>query len=885
MTEPLCRPARWVRRLLGGRHGDALAAEIEAEFNARRRIDGRWRRRLALMLLWTEISPRLLLFAAERARLHRHRAPRTGGTMETLADMLRSASRSLRRRPAFTLVVVLTLSLGIGANTAIFSLVNGILLQPLPYADAESLIVVWSTRAGSDNQRGSMSYPDLSDLAAESPAVERLAGFSETTATLTGMGDPALLTAARVSDGLLATFSLAPQLGRDLRNDEFGTAAAAVVVISDAFWRQQFGGSADVLGETLRLNGETFEIVGVAPPGFDYPGNADLWYPRRIDTEGCSRGCHTWYTIGRLAPGATLETAQAQADAIAANLSEAHPGSNLDKGFRLVSLREETVGDAQVGLWVLFGAVGAVLLIACANVANLMLASAASRQGEVAVRAALGASPRQLAGALLVESGLLALLGAAGGLLLAWVGTGLLVRLSAGNLPRVEMIAVDGTVLLFTLGIAVLVALLFGAAPAAQLARTPLSRVLGNAGRGTDAVAGSRGLRAALTAAEMALSVVLLVAAGLLLRTFFQLHAVDLGFETQRVVRFSLWLPEVRYPELEHIRTTFRQIEGNIAALPGVESVGSVYGAPMDVASTAGDVIIEGAEPPPPGRESGAALRPVSPGYFETVRIPLLSGRLLAAADDSGAADVAVVNQAFVRENFPDRDPLGGRVRITVDMGFGSPFWTIVGVVGDVRSSSLTAQPRPEVYVPHGRMGAGYLTLNVRTSAGAGDTIGAIRREVHAVDADLPLQRVETIDEVVQRAVAPTRFFLVGVSLFAGIATLLAGVGLYGVMAYLVSQRVREIGVRVALGADSGSIVRMVLGDGMRAAGLGLLAGLAVSLAGMRLIESLLFEVAAWDPLTLMAVPATLGLVAVAAIVLPALRASRVDPLQTLRDG
>jgi putative ABC transport system permease protein len=246
---------------------------------------------------------------------------------------------------------------------------------------------------------------------------------------------------------------------------------------------------------------------------------------------------------------------------------------------------------------------------------------------------------------------------------------------------------------------------------------------------------------------------------------------------------------------------------------------------------------------------------------------------------------VAVVNQAFVRENFPDRDPLGGRVRITVDMGFGSPFWTIVGVVGDVRSSSLTAQPRPEVYVPHGRMGAGYLTLNVRTSAGAGDTIGAIRREVHAVDADLPLQRVETIDEVVQRAVAPTRFFLVGVSLFAGIATLLAGVGLYGVMAYLVSQRVREIGVRVALGADSGSIVRMVLGDGMRAAGLGLLAGLAVSLAGMRLIESLLFEVAAWDPLTLMAVPATLGLVAVAAIVLPALRASRVDPLQTLRDG
>jgi putative ABC transport system permease protein len=883
MAKLVCRPARWVRRLVGGTHGEALAAEIEAEFQHRRGIAGRIRRRLALWSLWCEISPRLLLFAAQRAQARRQRAPRTGGFMDSVAYMLRSAARSLRLRPAFTAMVVLILALGIGANTAIFSVVNGVLLRPLAYADADALMTVLATRGGAGGRGSYMSHPDLADLAAESPSIERLTGFSETTATLTGMGEPALLAATRVSDGLLATFSLAPQLGRDVRADEFGANAAAVVLISDAFWRQYFGGRPDVIGQTLVLNGALYEIVGVAPAGFDFPAGTDLWYPRHIDPEGCGRDCHTWRTIGRLAPGATLAAAQAEADAIAANLAAAFPDSNFEKGFQLTSLRDETVGSVRVGLWVLLGAVGVVLLIACANVANLMLARAASRQGEVALRAALGASPRQLAGALLVESGLLALLGAAGGLLLARGGVVLLLRLSAGNLPRTEMIALDGTVLLFTLGLAVLVALLFGAAPALQLARLPLSISLGSAGRGSDLAAGSRRLRAALTAAEVALSVVLLVAAGLLLRTFFQLHAVDPGFETRHIVRFSLWLPEARYAELDHIRATFREIEANIAAIPGVEAVGSVYGAPMDVASTAGDVIVEGVEPPPPGRENGAAIRPMGPGYLETMRIPLLAGRLLQAADDAGSADVAVVNQAFVRENFPDRDPLGARVRVTVDQGFGSPYWTIVGVVGDVRSSALTVDPRPEVYVPHGRFGAGYLTLNVRTAAEARARVDAIRSEVRAVDPDLPLQRIETIDEVVQRAVAPTRFFLVGVSAFAGIATLLAAVGLYSVMAYLVSQRTREIGVRVALGADSSRIVRMVVGDGMRPAGLGLAVGLAIALAGTRLIESLLFGVAAWDPLTLLAVPATLGAVVITAIVLPALRASRVDPLRTLR--
>jgi putative ABC transport system permease protein len=877
-----CRPARWIHRLLGDPHGAALATEVDNEYIDRRRIPGRLRRRLALWALWAELSPQLLHFAVERARARRRRAPRRGGIMDSFAYMLLTAARSLRRRPAFTALVAITLALGIGANTAIFSVVNGVLLQPLPYPEAHSLVMAWVAPDGPDDVPGYMSYPDITDLREGSPSIERLAGVSASTTTLTGMGDPTLLTVARVSDGLLEIFGLAPALGRDLRAEEYGADAAAVVVISHAFWQQHFGDSDAVLGQSLTLNGRSYEVVGVAPQGFDYPEATEVWIPRSLP-DSCARSCHTWHAIGRLAPGATLAAAQSEADAIAANLSQAYPSSNLDKTFLLRTLRDQMVGNVRTGLWLLLGAVGAVLLIACANVANLMLARAASRRAEVSLRAALGATPRQLVGVLLLESLMLALLGAAAGLALAYGGIGLLQRLAAGAVPRLEMIRIDGTVLLFTLGLAVLVALVFGASPARRLGRLSLSAALGSAGRGSDMAAGSRRLRGALTAVEMCVSVVLLVGAGLLLRTFVQLYAVDPGFETHNIVRFSLSLPAARYGELEQQRTTFREIERDIAALPGVEAAGSVYGAPMDWASTAGDVIIEGAEPPPPGRENGAAIRPMGPGYLETMRIPLVAGRLLEPADDTSGRAVALVNEAFVRENFPDRDPLGERVRITVDMGFGSPFWTIVGVVGDVHSSGLTRAPRAEVYVPHGQFGSNYLTISVRARGNPDGLIDALRARVHAVDPDLPLQRIETIDDVVERAVAPTRFFLVGVATFAAVAMLLAVVGLYGVVAYLASQRTREIGVRIALGASTRNIVRMMMADGLRPAALGLLAGVALSVVAGRLVDSLLFGIARHDPLTLATVPALLAGVAILAVAVPAVRAARVDPLHSLR--
>ncbi len=877
-----CRQARWVAWLVGGPHGESLGSEIERQFNARRRLRGKLRRRIALLSLWRELSPAVFLFAGRRIFTRRPRNS-FADRIDPTVYAIRAAWRSLWRRPGFTVLAVGTLALGIGANTAIFSIVNGVLLRPLPYHEAEELLTVWVAPGQPGGSRGSMSYPDIADVREQAPSIESLVGLSSSSLTLTGMGEPAILTAVRVSDGLLSTFKLAPIIGRDIRNDEFGPDSPAVVVISHSLWQQRFGGRDDVLGETLTLDGFPFEVVGVAPQGFDYPFEADLWYPRRINPESCGRGCHTWLTIGRLTPGARIAAAQAEADGIAANLSQAYPKSNLDKRFAVISLREQIVGDVRLGLWVLLGAVGAVLMIACANVANLMLARAAARRGEIAVRAALGASPRQLAATLLIESGILASLGAVAGLLLARAGIGALQRLSAGSVPRVDLVSIDASVLAFTGAVSAIVALLFGFSPAMHLVRTPVTLGLSASGRGSDLAAGGRRLRAALTAVEVGLSVVLLVGAGLLLRTFVQLYAVDPGFETRQVLRFTLSLPAARYGELDQMRIAFRSIENDLAALPGVESVGSIYGAPMHNSGTAGDLIIEGEEPAPPGREKGAAIRSISPGYMETMRIPLVAGRALGPADDTSELNVAVVNEALVRDNFPDGNAIGRRVRVTASLGFDSPFWTIVGVVGDVRSSRLTREPRPELYVPHGRFGAGYMVVNLRAVAAGPDLVEAVRERVQAFDPDLPLQRIETIDQVVERAVAPTRFFLVGVAVFATVATALAAVGLYGVMAYLVSHRTREIGIRVALGADRGEILRMVVRDGLRPTAVGLAAGILLSLVGGRLIEGLLFGVDAGDPAVLVSVPLALSLVALAAIAVPAARACRVDPLRSLR--
>ena len=801
-------------------------------------------------------------------------------TMDALRQDLRYAVRALLRRPAFTAVAVTTLALGVGANTAIFSVVNGVLLTPLPYPEPDRLVTVWAADEGDPDGRGTMSNPDILDVEA-TDAFETLVGHASGDVALTGMGEAEVVQGARVTGPLLPVFGLEPHLGRDIRAEEAVVGGPDVVVVSHAFWQERLGGDPGALGRSIELEGRSFQIVGVAPEGFDFPSGSRLWRPYPMG-EGCARGCHLLQSVGRLAPGVPVERAREEADVLAARLQDEYPESNFDKVFNLVPLDELVVGDVRTGLWVLLGAVGIVLLIACANVANLLLVRAQTRTGEVAVRAALGASGRRLAGQVMVESLVLAVVGGLAGLALALYGVEAFRALAPADVPRLDQVAVDGTVLLFTLALVVGVALLFGAAPAIRLARTAPAGDLGAGGRGgsSRAEARSRGL---LLVGEVALSLVLLVGAGLLLKSFARLVAIDPGYDTREVVRFTLSLPDARYEELESVAGFYGRLEERIAATPGVESVGSLFGAPLGRGNAVGGVRVEGRPEPAPGQETYAAIRPATPGYFRTMGIPVLRGRGIEPSDGTDDPPVGVVTERFVEQNFPGQDPVGERVSLTIDFGYGSPVFTIVGVVPDVLSESLTDDTRPALYVPHAQMGPGFVTVHVRGRPGAPPLLPALRTAVRELDSDLPLRNVETLEEVVGRQVAPTRFYLTLIGLFAALAVVLAAVGLYGVVAYLVTRRTREIGVRMALGAGRGSIAKLVLGQGVRPAAWGLALGLVAAWLGARALESLLFQVDPTDPFIFGGVALLLAGVVTAATLIPARSATRVDPVEALR--
>jgi predicted permease len=801
--------------------------------------------------------------------------------MRTIGQDIRHALRFARKSPLFTAVAVLTLSLGIGANTAIFSVVNSVLLKSLPFPDSRGLVTLstaWDGRP--KDERGDMAPPDVSDILAGSPSIASLVGYQPLTVTLTGVGDPELISATRLSEGLLEVFRLRPRIGRDIRADEHGYGAPPIAVISYRFWQDYFGMAEDVEGRQIELGGRAHEIVGVAPEGFGFPGRTAVWIPHRFNSpEGLSRASHTWRTIGRLRDTAPLRSAQSDVDAIASALSSAYPESNTGKSFFVESLHDSVVNQARTELWLLLGTVGVVLLIACANVTNLLLIRASERAGEVAIRAALGASRFRIGTQILFETGLLAVTGGVVGLVMALGGVELFRLASAGAIPRAEEIAVDGIVLAFTVGLVVVVTLAAGLSPLFHLTRVTLSSNLTCTGRGADVSRMGNRSRRLLLGFEVALSVVLLAGAGLLLRTFQELHSVELGFDVREVVRFSL----ARGGELEDIRTFYRTLEENVASLPGVESVGSVYGAPLGPGHTTAVVRSVDRPAPEAGRETYAGIRAVSPDYLTTARIPLIRGRTLTSADDVSPSSVAVVNESFVRENFPGEEPLGKRVRILTDQGYGSPTWTIVGVVGDIRSESLRQEPIAEIYVPHGHFGPGFLTVTVRGTGGVEDLIPAIRAEILALDPRMPLRTVETLSDAIRREVAPTRFFMTIGILFAGLALLLSAVGMYGVLGYLVSQRQREIGVRVALGARGDRIVWMVVVEGLRIVLIGAVAGLAVALWSGRLLSALLYSVEPWDLRTLGLVLVVLFLAAFSAFMIPAWRATHVDPIEALR--
>ncbi len=800
--------------------------------------------------------------------------------MDNFARDLRHSVRALARRPGFSLIAIVTLALGIGANTAIFSVVNAVLLRPLEWHEPDGLVMVWAASEENPDNRGSMSLPDTRDIA-DLPAVETLIGFRGTTATITGGEEPMLIEAGRVTDGLMATFGARPLMGRDLTAEDAALEMPRVIVVSERYWREQMGGRADVIGSTVNVSDVAMEVVGVAPAGFDFPDRAQLWYPWHLDPEGCGRGCHTLSTIGRLAEGATLAALHSQAATLAVTLADAYPDSNFGKRFRAVRLADDQVADVRLGLWFILGAVSLVLLIACANVANLLLVRGESRRGEVAVRTALGASRTRLASQVLMESAVLTVAGAALGLVLARGAVSFVRAMPAGTVPRIDTVSLDGAVLLFTLGLAALVTLLFGLSPALRQARQLTAADLVSERRSGSSVQATRS-RSMLLAVEVALSVLLLVGAGLLLKSFDKLYKVEMGFQADNLTRFRLSLPFARYDNIGKIVVFYRTLEERLAALPGVVSVGSAYGPPLGSGNITGEALIEGRPTPGPGQELYASMHSVTHRYLETSGIPLLRGRGIEAIDGTGTLPVAVVSETFARENFPDEDPLGKRFEVTADFGYGSPMWTIVGIAGDVRRT-LTGAPEAEAYVPLGQFGPGSMTVTMRTS-GVIPPAGSIRDVLRAVDPGIPLMELETVDDAMREAVAPTRFYLLSMAIFAGLAVVLACVGMYGVVAYIVSQRGREIGIRLALGAQREQVVRLILAQGFRPAILGVLAGLALALALGRVVETLLFDVSPRDPLIMSSVVALLLVVAFAASYIPATRASHVDPAHALRE-
>jgi putative ABC transport system permease protein len=821
----------------------------------------------------------------DRPMVHSRRPTPTLSTwLEGLLKEARFALRSLLLRPGFTAVAILTLALGIGANSAIFSVVHAVILRPLDYQEPSGLMTVHTQWAGGV---GSMSYPDMEDLERDSAAIETLVGVSSTDMTLTGLGDPVVVTVTRVTEGLMAMFRVAPSKGRDIRAEEFGENGPAVVVVSYDFWQSRLGGVEDVLGTKIDLTGNTYEIVGVAPAGFHYPMEAELWVPRRMNLEDCGRGCHTMIAVGRLAPEATLDRARMEAEQISARLRSLYPDTNTREGFLLRSLQDEMVGDVRAGLLLLLGAVGLVALIACANVANLLLARASSRTGEVAIRTAIGASRSRLVGQSLLESGLLACFGGLTGLTIAWGGLRALPIL-APQLPRLSEVRVDGAVLLFTCAAVVVVTFLFGLAPAFALVRSSVSAGLGLASSGRMGEnRGSRRFRTLLLVGEVALSAFLLVGAGLVLRSFAALQAVDVGFETQNIVRFGVILPEARYPSIDTVRGFYRELEARLRAIPGIDSVGSVWGPPLGDSRATGIVLVEGRPEPPPELQREASIHSVGPGWLETMRVPLRRGRLLETSDDAGGEPVAVVNETFVRENFPGEDPIGRLARITVDFGYGSPPWKIVGVVGDVHSRHIGESPDAQIYVPHGQYGPEDLTVCLRTVAGIGaaSVLPQARAILHEMDPLVPLYGVETVDQAVARQISPTRFYLWLIGTFAVLAALLAAVGLYGVVAYSASRCTRELGLRMALGAEQGGILKLVLVQGMMPALIGLALGLSAAYLGGHVMSAILFGVEPRDPFIFAATAIILVAVALMATLLPAHRASRVDPAAALRLG
>jgi putative ABC transport system permease protein len=803
------------------------------------------------------------------------------GRMDTLRQDVMYALRRLARAPGFTLVVIATLALGLGANTAIFSVINAVLLKPLPYDHPDRLVLVSQTWEGKATV---YSPPNFLDLAAQAQAFESLAAIQGLEMTLAGRGAPVRLDGAGVSASFFDVLRIRPIEGRVFREGENEPGKARVAVLGHALWSGRFGADPGAVGQTIQLNHEPYLVVGVAPPGFSYPRGAEVWTPLEYDSAFRTKARGAWYltVVGRLMPDVPLERARREVSTIATRLAKAYPEMDEGVGGTVVSLHEAIVGGSRPALLVLLAAVGLVLLIACVNVANLVFARVIARRAELAVRTALGAGRSRLVRQLLTESLLLGLLGGGGGILLASLSLDTLLGLQPAGVPRLGEVRIDHAVLGFAVALSLLTGLLFGLLPALQMTRGAAATVLREGGRGVRSARDPR-IGASLVIGQMALAMILLTGAGLLIRSFGQLRRVDPGFRSDSALTFRISLPEMAYVEESQRTSFFDTLLSRLAALPGVRSTGAVLGLPLGETRFSFTFAVAGRLPLPPQKQPSMEARVATTGYFNAMGIPLLRGRGFGPDDTSRSRPVVVLSESAVRRFFPGEDPLGKRITLGWRHGEGHAGGEVIGVVGDVNDFGLSEERPPEIYLPYEQLPIESLDVVLRTSVPPRSLAPSAEAVVRELDPDLPLTRVQTLDDIVARSISAPRFYMVLLGLFAGMALLLASLGIYGVMSYAVAQRSREIAIRVALGAPRGSLLRMILGDALVLVFAGVATGLAGALALSRTLATLLFNLSPADPTTLAGMAILLSLVALLASYVPARRATRVDPLVALR--
>jgi putative ABC transport system permease protein len=812
--------------------------------------------------------------------------------MESLFHDVRYALRNLRKRPVFSLIVIFTLALGIGANTAIFSVVDAVLLAPLPYADPDKLVVLSAKNEKQNLTQQPVSYPNVVDLKQANDVFAHLSVVRGETFSLTDRDEPERVTGVRVSSDILTLLGVTPASGRNFLPEEEQPARAAVALVSHGLWQRRYAGDPRLIGQAIIIDGKSYTVVGILPAWLKQPGmtlgnlsDPDVWIPVVPAASEQNRNFANMRMVARLKPGVTLAAAQAEIDTLGARLEKQYPDSNTDVRFDVAGLREQITGHASKALWILLGVVGCVLLIACANVANLLLARGASKQSEIAVRTALGATRPQLIRELLTECAVLSLTGGLLGLLLAYLGVTLMTSLSSGSIPRAGEIGISREVLLFTLLISLLTGLVFGVVPAFHSSRSvseDLKEGLKESKPGTSAGVRHRRSLNALVVIEIALALVLGAGAGLMIRSFRSVLGIDPGFDPHNVLTFSAALPLATYKDQQQHLQFFERALARIQALPGVQSAAGTFRLPIAGFATA--IFSVQGKPVAPGQAPTADYRAITIGYFRAMGIRLLQGREFSERDRADAPDAVIVNEELARRFWPGEDPLGKRLQIATE----STRWReVVGVVGNARLSGLEARVDPAIYVPFPQNSWPNALRNsfivVRTTTDPQSLTPAIRRELRSVDPTFPVAQIRTMDEIVGDSLSQRRFNTALLALFAFVAVALAAVGIYGVMSYTVSQRTREVGIRMALGARQSDITKLVTTSGATLAALGIAIGVVAGVISSRLISSLLFGVTATDPMTFVFTSVLLGAVTLLASYIPSRRAAATDPIAALR--